>query len=148
MSLLAAPLSLYSLPASWVLALIPANLRVALIQKTAGYDNVNPRANADRKQLAPDVAGKVKRLEGAHSNGLESFALWTAALLAGTVAKLDNTTLNAFAASYLALRVAYTWIYINQTSQALAFLRTTVWFVHAGLCLVLMVMAGNKPALA
>jgi hypothetical protein len=60
----------------------------------------------------------IVRAEGAQQNGFENIGLFAAAVVIGNVAKLDNWTLNALSAAYLASRVAYNALYITGTTEA------------------------------
>jgi uncharacterized MAPEG superfamily protein len=61
----------------------------------------------------------IVRAEGAQQNGFENIGLFAAAVVIGNVAKLDNWTLNALSAAYLASRVAYNALYITGTTEAM-----------------------------
>jgi uncharacterized MAPEG superfamily protein len=67
-----------------------------------------------------DIATKEKiiRAEGAQQNGFENVGLFAAAVVAGNIAKLDNTTLNYLSGGYLASRVLYNFVYINNQSES------------------------------
>lgn len=65
------------------------------------------------------------------------------ALLAGNLAHLAPSTLNAFAAFYLASRVAYNLLYINVTNQALSFLRSASFLAGVVSLMTLFVKSGN-----
>lgn len=71
--------------------------------------------------LTPSLATKerIVRAEGAQQNGFENIGLFAAAVVAGNMARLDNWTLNALTGGYLASRVAYNLLYINNTTDAL-----------------------------
>jgi len=47
--------------------------------------SVQPRLNitkvANNKIIAPDLAARIQRMEGAHLNGNEAFPLWVAAVV-------------------------------------------------------------------
>lgn len=59
----------------------------------------------------------IVRAEGAQQNGFENIGLFAAAVVIGNVAKLDNWTLNALTAGYLASRVVYNALYITGTTD-------------------------------
>jgi uncharacterized MAPEG superfamily protein len=52
-------------------------------------------------------------------NGFENIGLFAAAVVAGNIANLDNSTLNFWSGGYLISRVIYTYIYINNTSDTM-----------------------------
>ena len=86
---------------------------------------------------------KIQRAEGAQQNGFENLGLFAAAVVAGNVAGLSATTLNTLSIGYLASRVAYTWIYINNTSEALAAARSIVYTIGVGQIFTLFIKSGN-----
>ena len=59
----------------------------------------------------------IVRAEGAQQNGFENIGLFAAAVVIGNVAKLDNWTLNALTAGYLASRVVHNALYITGTTD-------------------------------
>ncbi|OAX38776.1 hypothetical protein K503DRAFT_134303 [Rhizopogon vinicolor AM-OR11-026] len=138
-------LALLSIPAVWVLNLAPALLRNATIRMSMGWDNVNPRSNIDRV-TDKELAARAKRMDGAHQNALESFPLWSAAVLAATIAKVDTRTVNSAAIAFFCLRALYTMIYIIQKTNAQGSLRTAVWFAACIVTLRLLFQAAKAAA--
>jgi len=123
------------------------NMKFALIDKHAGYDNVQPRANTkkllENGTISKEIASRAERLEGAHLNGNEILPLWIGAVLAGNFAGISNHTLNVASAIFIALRVSYNYIYTNATTAAASRLRTIVWLLSMGVPLYLLVKSGN-----
>ncbi|KDR80167.1 hypothetical protein GALMADRAFT_242432 [Galerina marginata CBS 339.88] len=145
---LSSPLSLYAIPAMWVISYYPARVRSSLIKQAAGnYDNVRPRGNVakilDQKNVSPDLAARIQRVEGAHINGLENLPFFGLAVLAGNLAGLDNVTLNVASGLFLALRVAYNYIYFNQSSRRSAGLRTLTWLASVAVPFYLFVKSAS-----
>ncbi|CZR64805.1 uncharacterized protein PAC_14704 [Phialocephala subalpina] len=136
--------SLYAIPAAWVIAFIP-HAYAASLSKV--FDNRSPRTYADNvaKDQTLDKATKalILRSEGAQTNGFENLPLISTAILAGNLAGLPSSTLNTLSFSYLATRVLYNFIYINNTSLAMANLRSVVFVTGVGICFTLFVKAGN-----
>lgn len=60
-----------------------------------------------------------------------------------SVAKIDNWTLNALSGGYLASRVVYNLVYINNESEALAMARSTTYVTSIGMVFALFIKAGN-----
>lgn len=147
-----APLYLYSIPAVWLTAFAPATIKFLNIKSSIGYDNLAPRSNAERLRTTQAVekakAARFLRMDGAHQNGNENFPIWIAAVLAGHVAGLPNSTMNTFSIGYFSLRVLYDFIYINQTTEFLGNCRTAVFFAGLSLPLTLLFKAANKLAQA
>ncbi|KAF9225692.1 hypothetical protein BS17DRAFT_777511 [Gyrodon lividus] len=135
-------LALYSIPAMWVLAFFPGILKNATIGRSIGYDNVAPRGNLARVRDA-DVAALVKRMDGAHQNGLETLPLWIAAVLAGVVTHVDTHTMNTSAAVFIALRTAYLYVYITNKTQLQSMFRSLLWTGSIGVALRLLVKAAG-----
>ncbi|KZV97397.1 hypothetical protein EXIGLDRAFT_764518 [Exidia glandulosa HHB12029] len=150
-ALLSTPgLSLYSIPAAWVSLWLPINQRFAMIlfKTQAGYNNVIPRTNAERLQNDPtvpkDFVETCAKLEGAHKNGLETFPLWVAAVLAGNFAGVETETLNKASAAFVFSRFLYNYIYVNSSTNAQGYTRTGTWATSIGICMYVLVKAGNK----
>jgi uncharacterized MAPEG superfamily protein len=83
------------------------------------------------------------RCEGAQQNGFENIALFATAVLAGNLAGLPAQTLNTLSGGYLASRIVYNYIYINNTSIAMANSRTGTFLVGIGLIFTLFIKSGN-----
>ncbi|KAF5356888.1 hypothetical protein D9756_006732 [Leucocoprinus leucothites] len=129
---LSSPLSLYSIPVVYFTAMYPHLWKVNTIMSITGFNNVYPRANvtefAQDKRVPPKLAGKIKRMEGAHCNGLEQFPVWTAAILVANLAGLDNAYLNKMSLGFIAMRILFNQIYIAHESNAVGWVRTAVFF--------------------
>jgi uncharacterized MAPEG superfamily protein len=71
--------------------------------------------------------------------------LTTEGKIAGNLARMPASQLNAFAAKYLVLRVVYTLLYINTSSAStrLSYLRSAIWFGTTGLCMWILIGAGD-----
>jgi uncharacterized MAPEG superfamily protein len=105
---------------------------------------------------------KCFRAYGAHLNAVEHFSLFATTTvsdirllyvdllelmtlivkLAGNMVGLSSGKMNVFATEYLVLRLLYTLLYINTTSNRLSYLRSVVWFGCTGLCMWTLVQAG------
>lgn len=70
-------------------------------------------------------------------------AVFIGAVLAGNLAHLTPSTLNAFVGFYLASRVAYNLFYIHVTSRALSFLRSASFLAGVVSLMVVFVKSGN-----
>lgn len=97
----------------------PMFLRIFVQARLGGeYDNDDPRG-----QIAL-LAGKSKlfdRLNGAHINGLETFPVFAAAMLAGLYAGVDKTRLSKIGTLWLTLRTAFLAIYLTQNKKTSGF---------------------------
>ncbi|KAF7763633.1 hypothetical protein Agabi119p4_8170 [Agaricus bisporus var. burnettii] len=141
-------LSLYSIPVVWFTAFYPGTLKFLNISNTIGYNNVAPRGNvakvAENKDVSPALAARIQRMEGAHYNGVENFPLWTAAVLMGNMAGLDHAYLNKMSLIFIATRVLYNQIYINQTNSFTSYIRTFTFLGSISIPLTIMIKAANK----
>lgn len=79
--------------------------------------NVYPRDDLSKANLPPADLARLKRQEAAHKNGLENFPLFAAAIIIGNEAGLENGTLNLVGVGYLVSRAAYSWLYVNITTE-------------------------------
>ncbi|KAK6909838.1 hypothetical protein L486_00512 [Kwoniella mangroviensis CBS 10435] len=144
--------SLYAVPVAWAVAVAPHFYAIALYnsEKAAGspkWDNTEPKkniANIKDAKLSPASQGKYLRAEAAQQNGLQNLPLFAAAILAGNFARLSPSILNTTAAVYLLSRVVYSFIYINNTSELSANLRSATFLTGVATWMSLFVRAGNK----
>ena len=97
------------------------------------YDNRNPRACLAR------LGGYRARANAAQQNSWEALAVYTAALVAASIAGVDHGTVGTVAAVFLVARVAYLACYLAD----LATPRSLVWLVGFGACLTLLVQAAR-----
>ncbi|KAJ7607413.1 hypothetical protein FB45DRAFT_1067959 [Roridomyces roridus] len=145
---LSTPLSLYFIPAVWLTAFLPVTFKTILIHQVKGLNNVAPRTStaavtAD-KNIPPEVAARIMRMEGAHLNGNENFPIWIAAVLAGNIAGLDNRTMNVTSLIYIGGRILYNYIYFNQVTEVESSLRSAVYFSALSCPMYLLFQAAAK----
>ncbi|KZS96275.1 hypothetical protein SISNIDRAFT_482860 [Sistotremastrum niveocremeum HHB9708] len=137
MSFLNTPLALYTIPAAWILLMVPQVQRYSIITQHLPAENVMlaPRSAVENhaKSKAPrELVEKAVRMQGAHQNGYEVLPIYIGAVLAATYSELDNYTVNLACLAFLVSRVIYNYIYINQYNTTWANSRTFVWFF--GIC--------------
>lgn len=143
-------LSLYTLPASWLLCLLPRLYAAYLYTTTTSksLDLVLPRALAARatadQALDSSTRDRIVRAEAAQANGLENVGYFAAAVVAGNMAGLGKGLLNALSFGYLVSRGVYNWIYVVGGTKGLALVRTGLFFGGQGLVFALFVLAGNR----
>ncbi|KAH7098942.1 hypothetical protein BKA62DRAFT_772922 [Auriculariales sp. MPI-PUGE-AT-0066] len=120
------PLSLYSIPVVWVLAMVPH------AQKNIMAASLAPRGTVQRvqgdKELDTELAQRIARYEGAHQNGMEVFPLWSVAVAVGNICQVGNQTLNICSVLFVTLRIIYNYIYANQRTRAQAATRSLTWW--------------------
>lgn len=141
--------SLYAIPAYVILTLVPNIIAVFSIKKATNdrFDNANPRstkfAASLEKTVAPAVRESYERMKACHQNGMESLPLVCTALILANMANVQNSSLNTFAAAYLALRAVYTVLYVNTTDGTVALARSAVWMAGTVYCMYMIVKAAN-----
>lgn len=141
-------ISLFAVPAYWVLTMLPHQYAIVIITKANNgrWENSNPRSsNWDatlRKSIPAEIYGRYERAEAAHKNGFENLPIFVGAILAGNIAHLSTPLLNAFVIVYMILRILYTGVYISVTQNRTSFLRTAIWLVSTMLCMAIFVRGG------
>ncbi|KAI8936339.1 hypothetical protein NX059_006753 [Plenodomus lindquistii] len=115
--------------------------------KYGKWDNRNPRSSTMKatlkQKLSADEFAKYERLEACHYNGMENFPIFAAAVILGNMAGLQENELTRFAVSFLAVRVAYTVVYISNTTKALSACRSLLWMTGVSLCMRTLVRAAG-----
>lgn len=77
---------------------------------------------------------------------MENLPLFASAVILGNMAGLKRDGfggLNGFAASFLALRLAYTAVYLTHKTQGPTAARSLLWAASVGLCLRVIVKAAK-----
>lgn len=142
-------ISLYTVPATWMICIIPRYYRGLLYRNETKHlpDIRAPRsfANAVRgdPDLPSDVKNRICRAEAAQANGLENLGLFAAAVVAGNLARLPTKLLNGLTIGYCISRVVYNFVYINNDTQARAVMRGCTYNFGMGIVMTLFIMAGN-----
>ncbi|KAF9528587.1 hypothetical protein CPB83DRAFT_303282 [Crepidotus variabilis] len=144
--------SLYSIPAMVLVSYYPTAVKGAIMTNLGIYNNVVPRGNLPKLQakpnpkVSPELAAKLARCEGAHYNGLENLPFFGLSILASNYVGLKPEVLNVAAGLYIALRVLYNYIYINNTKVSTSFVRTLVWNIGIAIPFYLSIKAAaNVP---
>ncbi|KAF2639816.1 hypothetical protein P280DRAFT_470430 [Massarina eburnea CBS 473.64] len=135
--------SILAVPAYYILSLAPHTyaLTVATQGKISTWDNRNPRSSdlktKVKERLDAETFAKYERAEACHANGMENLPLFTAAIILGNMAGLKKDGwggLAGFAGTFLAVRVAYTAVYLNHTTQGPTWARSALYFAGVGTC--------------
>jgi uncharacterized MAPEG superfamily protein len=92
-----------------------------------GYDNADPRAWLARQ------GGRRARANAAQANSFEALPLFIAAVLTAQHLQVQQAVIDALAAAFVALRVAYIVLYVKNLPAA----RTAVWTAAFGVCVAL-----------
>ncbi|MCC7440966.1 MAG: MAPEG family protein [Bdellovibrionales bacterium] len=113
----------------WVLAFaIKWPLLVALVP-SGKYNNKHPRDQQAK------LEGWHKLLIAAHSNALEGFPGFAAAMLLGAIAGLPESTLAGAGTFYASSRLVYTLCYVKKWHWARSGVWLAGWIVICGLML-------------
>lgn len=135
--------SILAIPVLHVLAILPHSyaLSVATGGQLTHWDNRNPRSThlrtKLRERLSADDFALFERLEACHANGMENLPLFATAVILGNMAGLKKDGiwgLTGFAASFLAVRVLYSIVYVSNKTQGLSLVRSGLWAVSVGMC--------------
>ncbi|OLN88352.1 hypothetical protein CCHL11_00523 [Colletotrichum chlorophyti] len=140
-------LSLYSVPAAFVMALLPNVYATASAGKN--YDPANPRklqdAVAAEDKIDKIVKARIFRAQAATQNAFETLGLFAASVVAANAAGVDARTTNVLALGYLGCRALYNVIYVRlQDNRNVAPLRSLVWTTSIGIIFTLYVKAASK----
>ena len=144
-------ISLYTVPAAWVVAFMPRVWAIrtytAATKKDTKAISLQPRdfskIATNDQALDAKTRDRIIRAEAAQANGFENFGLFAAAVVAGNMAGLEVGTMNGLTIAYLVSRVVYNHIYIFNDlvpSQA----RSVTFLGGVGICMAMFVQAGNK----
>ena len=145
--------SLYTIPVAWFLCLVPRVYAAHLYEKVsaAKFDNRYPRhltkTVMECQNIDSCTKGRIVRAEMAQQNGFDNIGLFATAVIAGNMANISHTWLNAMSVGYLISRIIYNLIFINNTTLILAWTRTAVFMSGVAMILTMFVLAGNKLAL-
>lgn len=132
--------SILAIPAYYILSVLPHSyaLHVATQGKLSKWDNRNPRSTDMRAKLktklGPETYARYERLEACHANGMENMPLFATAVVLGNLGGLPRDDMTRFAASFLAVRVVYTLVYAQHTTQGPTIARSTLWIAGVALC--------------
>jgi len=142
-----APLALYSIPVAFFVGLAPHVQKLLVLQGSGiKVDNKAPRSTihvAEKKGIPAATLAKYHRLDAAHTNANENFPIFVSAIFAGLVGGLPARQLNTFAGVYLGCRLVYNFSYANQTTEALAGLRSLSFWTATFYAFYIMISAGN-----
>lgn len=108
------------MPIAYWCILIAALMPLGLVAyaKAGERDNNAPRDAAER------LSGAKRRAYAAHQNAYENFPFFAVAVIAALAYDAQGTALNVLACAFIALRVLYAWLYINDiaTARSMAYL--------------------------
>ncbi|KAF9570907.1 hypothetical protein EC968_001216 [Mortierella alpina] len=135
---------LLSLPIAAGLAYAPHFIRVLIVANATKYwNNVSPRGQLDKAEgrMTKAAYAMAKRAEGAHQNGLETLPLFYAAVLSALHAGVAKDTVTYYSKFFVLSRLAFNIVYLFNTNQLSAALRTGIWTAGIVACLKLFLAA-------
>lgn len=117
-----------------VCAILPY-LTVAVAKYRPDYDNSAPRPQLEK------ASGTAQRAYWAHLNHFEAFPPFAAAVIIAHLAGATQGRIDALALAFVALRVAYAFLYMADRPTA----RSLVWIAGFACVLGLFVVASGFP---
>lgn len=114
--------------------------------------NVNPRQDAVKYGERAVKEGKITqrqldflhRNEGAHQNAMDSFPVFTSAMIFATIAGVSNERINFACTIYTAARIAFAVLYLTvEKSRGLSLVRSLAWWTGNIACMRLFWAAGQ-----
>lgn len=113
--------------------------RLSAARKKHAHPHDRVRARSARTQL-----NLLQRNQSLHENSIEHFPLFTSTILFSLVT--NTPYINAFAATYLGLRVAYGWCYLAIADRRKSWVRTICWWAGNLACFAMLVRGGKRIA--
>jgi uncharacterized MAPEG superfamily protein len=141
--------SVYTVPAAFVVALLPKLFSNNAYRRATGkkMNSQNPRRFVqdveEDQALDSKTKGRILRAEAAQSNGFETLGVFAAAVVAGNAAGLSPGRLNGLSIGYVFTRFVYNHIYIFQDVVP-SIARSASWMTSIGLLFAMFIQAGQK----
>ncbi|THW56833.1 hypothetical protein D6D25_03115 [Aureobasidium pullulans] len=109
------------------------------------YDLESPRAEqlVSKGKLTNEQLEQLRRIQSAHSNSMEHYTVFVAAIMSAMIAKLDGGVVNRYATIYTLVRAAYFWVYRQNTTRQAAGFRSVLWWASNIVCIRLFWFAGK-----
>lgn len=119
-----------------ILAGLLPYVAVGMAKWQRGYDNRDPRAWEEK------LSGRARRAHSAHLNSFEAFPLFAVGVGFAQLAGVAQDFINVLAGLFVAARVTYLWLYLNDRASA----RSLVWLVGLAASIALLALAAAKAA--
>ncbi|KAF6807300.1 hypothetical protein CPLU01_01669 [Colletotrichum plurivorum] len=142
-------LSLYTIPAAFMLAMAPHAYASTSSGKT--YDLAYPR-KLQTTIVSDDKVDKVTKArilrgEAAAANAFETLGFFSAAVVAANTAGVDPRSVNLLSLGYIGCRILYNIIYVRlQDNRSWAPVRSLVWIASIGAVFTLYFKAAAQLA--
>ncbi|GJC80666.1 hypothetical protein ColLi_03504 [Colletotrichum liriopes] len=142
-------LSLYTVPAALVMAMLPNVYALAL--SGTNYDLCNPRKlqnNISTDDKLDKIAkARILRAKAASDNAFETLGFYSAAVVAANVAGVDAHVVNVLSLGYIGCRALYNIIYVRlQDNRSFGPLRSLAWMASIGISFALYFKAAAQLA--
>eukprot|EP00429_Kryptoperidinium_foliaceum_P104516 CAMPEP_0176263298 /NCGR_PEP_ID=MMETSP0121_2-20121125/41053_1 /TAXON_ID=160619 /ORGANISM="Kryptoperidinium foliaceum, Strain CCMP 1326" /LENGTH=183 /DNA_ID=CAMNT_0017603289 /DNA_START=29 /DNA_END=581 /DNA_ORIENTATION=- len=119
-----------ALLASVFLYNMPHMVRGYLTSKVAPLLAASPNTQYEEVSKDETYGELIKRAQWTHNNGLESFPVFAAGVIAATVAGVERRIVGKLAAFHLLTRCAYSALYMGGgTSEQAGYGRAVVWML-------------------
>ncbi|KAK8141842.1 hypothetical protein MY1884_006713 [Beauveria asiatica] len=132
-----ASLAIGSLPLTLLISALPHwyTIYKAEVNKVqGGWSNECPRSFSARLNSKAasghrltDLEGLILRGQAAQQNGFEWWAVWAAAVILGTLAKLPQEDMTRYTVIHVACRLVYNILYLTTAKRSRSYLRTIVF---------------------
>ncbi|KAJ3474323.1 hypothetical protein NLG97_g9898 [Lecanicillium saksenae] len=134
-----ASLAIGSLPLTLLVSALPHWYTIYKAEANkvqGGWANENPRsfvarlnAKAASGKKLSDLESMILRGQAAQQNGFEWWAVWAAAVILGTLAKVPQEQMTKYTVIHVACRLVYNYLYVTTSRRSLSYLRTLVFQV-------------------
>ncbi|KAH7398023.1 hypothetical protein BKA64DRAFT_56058 [Cadophora sp. MPI-SDFR-AT-0126] len=128
-------------------------LSTRFVKRYYGFDhNACPRQDVERYgekmvrdgKMSRAALERVRRMENAHANSVEGFAVFVGGVLLALHAGVPTEKLNGLMVVYSVARIGYGLAYILIENEHLALIRTVFWYAANITCVIMMAMAGKR----
>jgi uncharacterized MAPEG superfamily protein len=135
----------------WLHAYIVLSSRT--LKQIHGFDNnISPRDDVTKYGQEMIKKGKitqrdldrVRRMEAAQANSIESFGLLGVSSLLAMHAGVNTGTVNGLMAVYVLARVGYSLAYVLVETRSLSYIRSLMFWIGNISCVTMMVLAGKR----
>ena len=138
--------ALACIPAALTIAFIPHAVKLfVMVSKLKKYDNVEPRKHMASIEGDTPAERLVRRCQACHANGLETFAMFSAACLSAFAAKAKSGAVMRNSLNFVIGRIVYTAFYLGGINEAVSALRTLAFFHNMHCCIELFKLAAKAP---
>lgn len=93
--------------------------------------------------MTAEQLAQIRRLQSAHENGMEHYSVFVAAITMAVQAGLPAEMVNKYALIYTLVRIAYTAVYVTNTTRQASGVRSVLWWAGNVACIRLLWFAGK-----